>query len=64
MEVMETIVIQSAEVEGKDKATSAADPEKTKAGEFKITLPVGSFHLYCSKQREPNGGAAAVISSD
>lgn len=49
MEVMETIVIHSAEVEGKDKATSAADREKTKAGEFKITLPVGSFHLYCSK---------------
>lgn len=57
MEVMETIVIQSAEVERKDKAASAADTEKTKAGEFKITLPVGSFHLYCSKQ----GGLAVAL---
>lgn len=32
MEVIETIVIQSAEVEEKDKAASAADSEKTKAG--------------------------------
>lgn len=63
MEVMETIVIQSAEVEGKDKAASAADTEKTKAGEFKITLPVGSFHLYCSKQGEPDGGAKVLLSS-
>lgn len=60
MEVMETIVIQSAEVEGKDKAASVADTEKTKAGEFKRSLLVGSFHLYCSMQGKPDGGAAAV----
>lgn len=62
MEVIETIVLQSAEVEGKEKAASAADIEKTKAGEFKITLPVGSFHLYCSNQGKPDGGAAVFYS--
>lgn len=32
MEVIETIVIQSAEVEGKETVVCAADAEKTKAG--------------------------------
>lgn len=64
MEVIETIVIQSAEVEGKDKAASAADSEKTKAGEFKLTRPVGSFHLYCSKRGSLTGALQHSFSSD
>lgn len=64
MEVMETIMIQSAEVEGNDKAASVADTEKTKAGEFKRSLLVGSFHLYCSTQGKPDGGAPATRSID
>lgn len=65
MEVIETIVIQSAEVEGKETVVSTADPDKTKAGEFKRSLPVDSFHLRrCCKQEGPHGGAVSVRSSD
>lgn len=32
MEVIETIVIQSAEVEGKETVVSTVDTDKTKAG--------------------------------
>lgn len=45
MEVIETIVIQSTDLQGKEKTASVADTEKTKAGEFKRSRPVRSFHL-------------------
>lgn len=65
MEVIETIVIQSAEVEGKETVVSTADTDKTKAGEFKRSLPVNSFHLrHCSKHGGPHGGAVSVCSNE
>lgn len=49
MEVMETIVIQGAEVEGKDKAASVADTDKTKAGEFKRSGQLSSVLQYAGE---------------
>lgn len=43
MEVIETIVIQSAEVEGKETVVSTVDTDKTKAGWYH-SLKVDSFH--------------------